>query len=142
MQLLKLLQRLLEYYFKRQKIFLWCVAEDEPLYDTFTSDELADTRAQWATYHDQKTAGIMGVMPLVRDMPLRITQTCQKHKSVLFKNRRCRLFGWGNGWMPGVQGCCVPAQHVWHGDVPIVDVCGPGYAPMPPPPWPAQAPSF
>ena len=47
----------------------------------------------------------------------------------------CRLFGWGSGSMPGVQGCRVPAQHTWPGGVPIDDVCGPGYAPMPPPPW-------
>ena len=42
-----------------------------------------------------KTGGIMGLQPLVHDMPLRITQTDQKRKDKrLFKNSRCRLFGW------------------------------------------------
>ena len=36
----------------------------------------------------------MGCLPLVKDMPLRITQTDQKDKTIIFKNRRCRLHGW------------------------------------------------
>ena len=56
----------------------------------------------------------------------------------------CRLFGWGSEVVPGVQGSWTPEAHVWahpthepttQADVPIHDVCGPGYAPMPPPPW-------
>ena len=45
-------------------------------------------------YHDQKTSGIMGLQPLVLDMPLHITSTDPKNKTILFKNRRCRLSGW------------------------------------------------
>ena len=42
-----------------------------------------------------KTAGIMGLLPLVHDMPLRITQTDYERKDKgFFKNNRCRLFGW------------------------------------------------
>ena len=37
----------------------------------------------------------MGLRPVVRDMPFRITQTDHKRKDKrLFKNSRCRLFGW------------------------------------------------
>ena len=37
----------------------------------------------------------MGMLPLVKDMPLRITQTDHKRKHLrMFKNSRCRLFGW------------------------------------------------
>ena len=36
----------------------------------------------------------MGLLPLEKDMPLRITTTDPRNKGILFKNRRCRLFGW------------------------------------------------
>ena len=37
----------------------------------------------------------MGLQPLVRNMPLRITQTDHKRKDKrLFKTSRCTLFGW------------------------------------------------
>ena len=80
------------------RVVLWLLAEDRPKSKTIT---LLDDRSynaqrqQWLTYHDQKTGGIMGLQPLVRNMPLRITQTDYKRKDKrLFKNSRCRLFGW------------------------------------------------
>ena len=36
----------------------------------------------------------MGILPCVRNMPYRITQTEAANKSIVFKHRRCRLFGW------------------------------------------------
>ena len=45
-------------------------------------------------YHEQKTAGIMGFLPCVLNMHLRIAQTNTTNKSVIFKHRRCRLHGW------------------------------------------------
>ena len=37
----------------------------------------------------------MGLQPLVRDMPLRLTETDYRRKDKrLFRNSRCRLFGW------------------------------------------------
>ena len=45
-------------------------------------------------FHDQKTGGIMGLQPLAINMPLRITLTDQNEKTTLFKNRRCKLYGW------------------------------------------------
>ena len=42
----------------------------------------------------EKTNGIMGLLPLVKNMPLRFTTTDPKNKTILFTNRRCRLFGW------------------------------------------------
>ena len=58
------------------------------------NQELDEKRQEWAMYHDQKTGGITGLLPLVRDMPMRITSTDPRNKSIIFKNRRCRLFGW------------------------------------------------
>ena len=45
------------------------------------------------THHDQKTQGIMGLLPLVQDLPIRITQTVNRELR-LFKNKRCFLHGW------------------------------------------------
>ena len=36
----------------------------------------------------------MGLLSLVKNMPLRITATDPRNKHILFKNRRCTLFGW------------------------------------------------
>lgn len=63
-------------------------------FDSRTPEELDARRQEWATHHGQKTNDICGVLPLVMDMPIRITQTDPNHKQILFKNRRCRLHGW------------------------------------------------
>ena len=52
----------------------------------------------------------------------------------------CQLFGWGSEYVPGAQGSWTPTEHIWTagsivGKPPTRGVCGPGYAPMPPPPW-------
>ena len=36
-------------------------------------------------YHDQKTSGVMGFLPLVKNMPLPITATDPRNKSILFR---------------------------------------------------------
>ncbi len=45
-------------------------------------------------YYDRKTCGIMGYLPLVKNMPMRITQTDHNNHSIVFQHRRCRLYGW------------------------------------------------
>ena len=50
-------------------------------------------RQAWAKEHDQETSGIMGYLPLVVNMPVKITTTDHASKHILFKNRRCRLYG-------------------------------------------------
>ena len=49
---------------------------------------------KWTLLHDQKTKGIMGFLPLVDDMPVKITETDQDNNDIIFKNRRCRIAGW------------------------------------------------
>ena len=87
-----------EYYARKlQKILLWCVAEDTPMaaeHRNLATDELAVKKESWATYHDKKTGGIMGFLPLVQNMPMHITQTDVKRKGRIFRNRRVRLWGW------------------------------------------------
>ena len=90
-----------DYARRAQKVLLWCVAEDRPLsleHRTLSDEELNEKRETWVTYHDKKTGGVMGFLPMVQDMPLSVTVTEQKNKKVMFKNRRCRLFGWTYVW--------------------------------------------
>ena len=80
------------------RVVLWLLAEDRPkskMIGLLDDRSHNARRQQWLTYHDQKTGGIMGLQPLVRDMPLRLTETDYRRKDKrLFRNSRCRLFGW------------------------------------------------
>ena len=57
------------------------LAEDKPLHKDTTSstaEKLREPKIDWLLRHDQQTGGIMGLMPLVKGMPLRITATQQR----------------------------------------------------------------
>ena len=86
-----------QYAFRTGRILLWAPAEDQPCHPdhtTLTDEELAVKRQEWSMLHDQKTSGIMGIQPLATNMPMRITNTDSSDKETLFKNRRCKLYGW------------------------------------------------
>ena len=58
----------------------WCVAEDKPLHKDhtcLTDDMVLARKKSWLTRHDQQTGGIMGLLPLVKGMPIRLTKTVQ-----------------------------------------------------------------
>jgi len=107
-------------YAKRQgKILLWCVAEDRAVtaeHRSLSPEELDDKRRVWATYHDKKTAGVMGILPLVHNMPLVVTQADSKLKQYIFKNKRCRLYGWKlhEADMAQLQTCVAPEMKLLH----------------------------
>ena len=90
--------RALHFAQARRTIVLWLFAEDRPLsqnIELLRDETISERRQQWTSYHEMKTSGIMGLQPLVYDMPLRITQTDHKRKHLgLFKNARWRLHGW------------------------------------------------
>ena len=77
----------------KQKQVLWCLAQDWPLTteeETLSVEELQRLREKWLLTHDQRTNGIMGVLPLVHDMPLRFTASvCAELK--LHKNTAGKL---------------------------------------------------
>ncbi len=83
---------------KTQAVLLWIIAEDRPLHknaELLGDGDISQKKKQWLTYHDQKTGGIMGLQPMVKNMPLRITVTDSKRKDKsMFKNSRCILHGW------------------------------------------------
>ena len=63
---------------RTRRILLWVVAEDTPLHKdhtTCTVEALQAKKIQWLLRHDQETGGIVGLRPLVKGMPLRVTTT-------------------------------------------------------------------
>lgn len=81
----------------KQQTLLWVIAEDTPLFqlDTDNIDEYHARRENWLQRHDQSTGGLVGLFPLLQDMPIRITQTLPELKPFgLFKNTRGRLVSW------------------------------------------------
>ena len=78
------------------KRLLWVRAFDLPLAEEdkgLNAGELERRRRQWLQIHDKKTGGIMGLMPLVHDLPMRLTDTKDPSKHA-FKNAKVRLDGW------------------------------------------------
>ena len=78
------------------RILLWYKAADRPYkgIDESLRGEALQRRLQtWLRYSDDKTAGIMGLLPLVKGMPMRCTNTIDRDGK-LFKHTRCTLRGW------------------------------------------------
>ena len=84
-----------QYARSQQKQVLWCLAQDWPLTeddDNLSVEALQRLREQWLLTHDQRTNGIMGVLPLVHGMPVRFTDSvCPALK--LHKNTPGKLKG-------------------------------------------------
>ena len=84
-----------QYAKSTQKQLLWCTAQDWPLTleeETIEVEELQRLREIWLLTHDQRTNGIMGLLPLVHDMPIRFTDSvCPEQK--LHKNTPGKLKG-------------------------------------------------
>ena len=74
------------------------VAQDMPLFQVDPEEEAGNLEARkenWLQRHDQATGGIMGLLPLLPNMPVRITQTLPELKPLrLFKNSRGKLVNW------------------------------------------------
>ena len=80
----------------KHRRLLWVRAHDWPVADgdeELTKDDLARLRLNWLQYHDKATAGIMGLLPLVYGLPMRLTDT-EDHTQQAYKNARCILEGW------------------------------------------------
>ena len=59
-------------------------------------EELEQRKARWLEFHDRKTSGIPGLLPLVLDIPMRFTEAPSKaaREMGVFKHAR----GWLRGW--------------------------------------------
>lgn len=61
--------------------------------EALEKDALDAKRTRWLAFHDQKTSGIMGLLPLVKGLPVRLTSALNRGLK-LFKNSRCTIEGW------------------------------------------------
>ena len=62
-------------------------------FEALDKDAMDAKRKRWLRFHDQKTGGIMGLLPLVRGLPMRLTSTLNRSLK-LFRNRQCTIAGW------------------------------------------------
>ncbi len=74
----------------------WCLAQDWPL--TAVDEELdtatiARMQDKWLERHDRETCGIMGILPLVQGLPMRLTAAKDKRGGA-YKNAKCVLDNW------------------------------------------------
>ena len=50
-------------------------------------------RVHWLQFHDQKTGGIMGLFPLIKDLPVRLTGHINRELA-LYKTTKCKIHSW------------------------------------------------
>ena len=50
-------------------------------------------RKRWLEFHDQKTGGIMGLLPLIKTLPVRLTDHIDRILG-LYKQTKCTIHGW------------------------------------------------
>ena len=85
-------------YFARERGLLlnWVTAHDTPLFRddlALSKEQLDEKRRRWLTFHDQQTSGILGLLPLVKGLPVRLTETISRQLK-LSKNKRGVIAGW------------------------------------------------
>ena len=75
---------------------LWVTVQDRPTSGDLLGlrgEALQRRRENWLRLHDQQTAGIMGLLPLVRGMAVRFTATTDRAQQ-MFKHACSTLVGW------------------------------------------------
>ena len=91
-----LLLRAVRFAQAHKRVLLWCKATDRPykgIDESLRGEALQRRLKTWLRLPDNKTGGIMGLLPLVKGMPMRCTETFDRD-GLLFKHTRCVLRGW------------------------------------------------
>lgn len=77
-----------------KRLLLWAPAADTPLTEEVRSEEaLCKAKQSWLLYADNATAGIPGLLPLVRGLPMRFTDTIDASQGAC-KHTQCTLVDW------------------------------------------------
>ena len=74
----------------------WVCAHDKPLHPddlALAPQALEEKRKRWLRLHDQNTERIMGLLPMIRGLPVRLTQTVNKALGVV-KHRSGAIVEW------------------------------------------------
>ena len=70
-----------------------CVFNTDIVHEALEKDALEAKKKRWLSFYDQKTGGIMGMLPLVRGLPVRLTDHIHRNKG-LCKNTKCTIHSW------------------------------------------------
>ena len=85
-----------EFARKRNSQLLWCHAVDIPLHPgdrDLPEATLRSKFAGWLSRHDQETSHLTSIFPLVKNLPVRITDSIDRDLQ-LYKGRRGKIYGW------------------------------------------------
>ena len=63
------------------------------LNEALDKESMDAKRMNWLQFHDQKTGGIMGLCPLVKGLPVRLTDHVDRDLG-LYKQTKCTVHGW------------------------------------------------
>ena len=61
--------------------------------EALDKNRMDEKRRRWLQFHDQKTGGIMGILPLVKGLPVRLTDHIDRDRG-LYKQTKCTIHGW------------------------------------------------
>ncbi len=84
--------------FAKQQNFelYWCYARDVPLHAgdrELNRQALEQKLYSWLRRHDQQTGHLPSIIPLVKDLPVRLTESVDREKQ-LYRGRRGVIYGW------------------------------------------------
>ena len=85
-----------EFARKSNSQLLWCHAVDIPMHPgdrDLPEAALRSKLAAWLSRHDQETSHLTSIFPLVKDLPVRITDSIDRDLQ-LYKGRRGKIYGW------------------------------------------------
>ena len=74
----------------------WPVAFNKPMHSddrALSVAALHKKRQRWLGYHDKQTEGLMGLLPMIRGIPVRLTESVNRRLG-RYRNRRGTLVGW------------------------------------------------
>ena len=91
-----ILLRAREFAKQAKQQLTWCLARDVPLFTEdreLPADELNKKRMKWLERHDQDTAHLSSVLPLVKGLPIRLTESIDRGRK-LYRGRRGFIYAW------------------------------------------------
>ena len=62
-------------------------------HEALDKDALEAKKTRWLAFHDQKTGGIMGLLPLIKGLPMRLTDH-ECRPLGLYKKTKCTIHSW------------------------------------------------
>ena len=85
-----------EYAKQHNKQLSWCHARDVPLHPNdrdLPTEALTQKLQAWLRRHDQDTSNLTSMLPLVKGLPVRLTDSVDRERQ-LYRGRRGTIYGW------------------------------------------------